>query len=153
MNSICFKDIPNLPGNNWGWCNGPYEPDSMGDLTFYRGAGDCEPDPAKEVGTLSYTHSTMDNKLTLVYNMDTGFKIDEAQLSVSTILTSATTVKCPIDDDDDLTNAPGQFNENGVLPEGGEFTVPLCSFTATVCDVDGPFGFAAHIVACNIPTP
>ena len=125
LNAICFLDIPNKQGNNWGWTNKITESGSW-NFPIYAGAGQCDESKGTLVGTLdiSYDGTTVN----VFYNIDSEYSLDETHLWVGTDL-------LPKNKKGKYISSPGQFPYNGQNPVSVNITTP--------------FYIAAHSVVCG----
>ena len=124
-NAICFLDIPNKQGNNWGWTNEITESGSW-NFPIYAGAGQCDESKGTLVGTLDVSYDGTD--VTVFYNIDSEYSLDEIHLWVGTDL-------LPTNKKDKYISSPGQFPYNGQ----NDVTVTIAA----------PFYIAAHSVVCG----
>jgi len=116
---------------NWGWSNGPLEPDTY-TYDIYAGAGQCDINKGELVGTLTVVYDGI--TATVTYDMFAGFTMDEVHLYVGN-------AQFPLDNKGNPTVAPGKY------PVGEEFDEPQITFTESF-DVSGPIYVIAHAVVC-----
>uniref|UniRef100_A0A7V2ZIK2 DNRLRE domain-containing protein n=1 Tax=Ignavibacterium album TaxID=591197 RepID=A0A7V2ZIK2_9BACT len=124
--TLCFLNIPNKNGNNWGWTN------KIGEGTYnwpiYAGAGRCDISKGTLVGTLNVVYSG--GTATITYNANPGYIIGDTHVWVGTgnnLLPKAPNGK--------WSSAPGQFNYNGENP-------------VVVTGLSGDIWIAAHSGVC-----
>ncbi|MDH3268233.1 MAG: DNRLRE domain-containing protein [Ignavibacteria bacterium] len=126
LSTLCFLDIPNKQGNNWGWTN------QIGPGTYnwpiYAGAGQCDISKGTLVGTLDVVYAS--GEVTITYNIDPLYTLGDTHVWVGegeNLLPKKSNGK--------WDSAPGQFNHNGVNP-------------VVVSGLTGNIWIAAHSGVC-----
>ena len=125
--ATCFLDIPEANSNNWGWSNGPISDPSSYSWDIYAGAGQCDITKGTLVGTLDVDYSG--GTVTVAYNIDTDFTLDETHLYVGNEILAR-------DKNGNYTTAPGQY------PYSGEASY-------TIDGLSGDIYVVAHSVVCG----
>ena len=127
LSTLCFLDIPNKQGNNWGWTNkiGP----GTYDWPIYAGAGQCDISKGTDVGNLNVVYS--DGAVTITYQIDPEYVLGETHVWVG-----EDPNLLPKKKNGKWDSAPGQFNYNGMT-------------TVTVTDLSGDIWIAAHSGVCS----
>ena len=128
LQTLCFLNIPNKQGNNWGWTNqiGP----GTYDWPIYAGAGQCDISKGTEVGNLHVVYAS--GTVTITYQMFPGY---EQQLSDTHVWVGTGTNLLPKKNNGKWDSAPGQFNHNGLNP-------------VVVNGLSGNIWIAAHAGVC-----
>lgn len=121
--ATCFLDIPGVRSNNWGWTN--FIGEGSYDWPIYAGAGLCDISKGTLVGNLSVEYFA--GTVTITYELDPGFDLDETHVWVGTTPLPIKRGK--------YTTAPGQFNHNGENP-------------VVVSGLSGNIYIAAHSGVC-----
>ncbi len=127
LSTLCFLDISNKQGNNWGWTNkiGP----GTYDWPIYAGAGQCDISKGTDVGNLNVVYS--DGAVTITYQIDPEYVLGETHVWVG-----EDPNLLPKKNGGKWNSAPGQFNYNGMT-------------TVTVTDLSGDIWIAAHSGVCS----
>lgn len=114
--ATCFLNIP-YPGpyacdNNWGWSNGklPLNASSWSKTwLLYVGAAQCDLNKGTKAGTVTVSYNAGTKKLTITYNLYSGYTLSETHVWVgTTYLPKDTSKNC-------YKTAPGQFNYGHTL--------------------------------------
>jgi len=126
LQTLCFLNIPNKQGNNWGWTN------QIGPGTYnwpiWAGAGQCDRSKGTQVGTLNVVYES--GTVTIIYNIDPEYILGDTHVWVG-----EGTNLLPKKRNGKWDSAPGQFNYNGMNP-------------VEVSGLSGNIWIAAHSGVC-----
>ncbi len=112
--ATCFLNIPypGLCNSNWGWTNGKLTLNSTSftkNWPLYVGAAQCDLSKGTKVGTVTVSYNGATKKLTITYNLNSGYTLSETHVWVgTTYLPKDTKYNC-------YKTSPGKFNYSHAL--------------------------------------
>ena len=143
--SSCFSEeiIPGVSFANWGWTNGTITEPS-GELTYkiYAGAGQCDLNKGRLVGTLTAEYK--DGTLVVTYQMTESSNITEQFYTMTETHLYVGSEPYPKNNGGKYTVAPGQYGYKNVHDD-------ITEYTYEVDGLSGDIYFIAHAVVNGFP--
>jgi hypothetical protein len=129
--AICFLDMQQ-GFSNWGWSNGQLTTGNY-EFQLYAGAGQCDLENGREVGTLTVNYDGAEAEVT--YSMLPGYSLNQVHLFVGNEILPR--------ENGEFTVSPGQY------PVIDENLNGATSWTYTVSVLSGNIYVVAHAEACG----